>query len=987
MENFKPKLCKIKVYSKFSNCLLAIVLLLSLNLYTSCFNSIQDTNAQTFLLPLTNTATITGTISTQNDFARTAFPENPTGSGYTYYAQVTPVGSTTPTAGSVSSSNDSYTISSLSFNTRYTIEVGIKDSSDNKVLTASHTMTEAEVLTAENPVYQHNFVLAPTKAAKGSINLTIEIPSDSGIINYRTSLDTGPITVTDSSITINKSNINSGSQNLDFYFFDNMYNLIYYFSETVNVYDNMTTREWVRNGGPGSSPYLVEETENIGGVSRTVTKCRITKALVDSFSQTSFYVKNGGSNSNSGSFFSPLETIAGATAKMKDSSKDYTIFVIGTLTGNQLMEATISAKSITLCGYNGLDNTGKPQDILNRDGDPDNPTANGTTLTITTGVSASENGPSIKIKNLGITGGSTTSNGGGLFIGRYSIVEVAHGTEIYSNKTTKNGGGVYTCGKFSMSGGKIYGNSAIGTSTDSSTEGLGGGLYNASGYYGYAFIYGDAVIGERKILSDACANLEGNLYSNFATAKGGGIWSRADLYLGYKNTGTEASPVATETDFSGGVFYNYAHNGGGIYVDALFRMSGATVSHNMAGGGAGGIYVYGKASPNEAIISDANIQKNKGSSGGVVIDTVNVSTIIEIKGNTSISYNEGTFRAGGFSITKGTVKLHDHAVVTGNFSTVAGCAGGVYINSNSKLLMYDDAVIGDDTSSHPDADSYGNKAEYGGGVFLAGGTLALGYDSYTSEAENSTAELRGGILRNYAVTDNENSGGGGIYSNGTNSLLSINSGRINYNKAESRGGGIFDMTTKFIYISGGTLSNNYGYQGGGMFLKSQGLNVEMSDGTISNNYALHNGGGVYFANNPTYTFSGGSVTGNESHNNFGGAFYIGQRQKFIMKGSAFVDYDSSATYKNDIYLSYYASGDRDYGVIFIDSNTIALPEGKTKSAYISLAQTILNIDPPTAKVLVQGDNCTSLTGVYTQFEIVNSVVHYIDSNGYLTTTP
>ena len=977
-----------EIFKQKTNCLLAILLLSSLNLYISCFNSIQDTNTQLFFQPVTNTAAITGKIFIQNDFARTAFPEKPSGAGYSYYAQVTQVGSTTTIAGSVSDSNDSYTIPNLSFNTRYKIEVGIKDSSNNTVLSASHTMAESEVLTDENPVYQHDFVLAPTKGAKGSILLNIEISSDSGIVNYRTSLDTGPLTVSGTSITINKNNINSGSQDIDFYFFDNSYNLIYYFTETINVYDNMTTKVWVRNGGTGSSPWLVEENEDVGGVPTVVTKCRITKALVDSFTQTSFYVKAGGSNTNSGTFFSPLGTIADATAKMKDSSKDYTIFVIGTLVGQQTMGASIQAKSITLCGYNGLDNNGRPQDILNRNGDPDNPTTDGNTLKISTGVNASNMGPSIKIKNLGITGGSASSNGGGLCINQYSIVEVAHGTEIYSNKTTSNGGGVYNSGKFSMSGGKIYGNSAIGTSTDdTATVGLGGGLYNASGYSGYAFIYGDAVIGERKTLNDACANLTGNLYSNFATAKGGGIWSRADLYLGYENTGTADSPVATKTEFSGGVFYNYAHNGGGIWVDALFRMSDGTVSHNMAGGGAGGIYVYGQTSPKEAIISDANIQKNKGSSGGLTIAAGNLSTVIEIKGNTSISFNEGTFRAGGFLITKGTVKLHDHAVVTGNFSTVAGCAGGVYISSNSTLLMYEDAVIGDDTESHPDANSYGNKAEYAGGVFLAGGTLALGYDTYTSEAENSTAELRGGILRNYAVNDGESYGGGGIYSSGTNSILSLNSGRINYNKTESRGGGIFDMTTKFIYISGGTLSNNYGYQGGGMFLNSQNLNVEMSDGTISNNYALHNGGGVYFANNPTYSFSGGSVTGNESHNNFGGAFYIGQRQKFIMKGSAFVDYDSSATYKNDIYLSYYASGDRDYGVIFIDSNTITLPEGKTKSAYISLAQTILNIDPPTAKVLVQGENCTSLTGVYTQFEIVNSVVHNIDSNGYLTTTP
>ena len=199
--------------------LFCILLICLLFLNVSCFNSLQDEPANIYFLPVTGTA-ITGNLSIGGNFARTAFPSVPSGAGYTWYAQATPAGSSTPIAGTVPDSHDSYTIPNLSFGLVYTVEVGIKDSSNKTVLVASHTMDDDEVLTAEAPVYSHDFVLMPVQSTngKGTISLTIEILSDSNIRNYRSSNKNGIFDVLGDSITITENNVAAGSKSIDFYF-------------------------------------------------------------------------------------------------------------------------------------------------------------------------------------------------------------------------------------------------------------------------------------------------------------------------------------------------------------------------------------------------------------------------------------------------------------------------------------------------------------------------------------------------------------------------------------------------------------------------------------------------------------------------------------------------------------------------------------------------------------------------------------------------
>ena len=82
---------------------------------------------------------------------------------------------------------------------------------------------------------------------------------------------------------------------------------------------------------------------------------------------TVFYVSTDGNDTdNDGTRNAPFATIQQAANKMIDSYTRYTIFVDGELDSDQELTGTIKARSITLRGAHGLDNsTGLPKDKIN----------------------------------------------------------------------------------------------------------------------------------------------------------------------------------------------------------------------------------------------------------------------------------------------------------------------------------------------------------------------------------------------------------------------------------------------------------------------------------------------------------------------------------------------------------------------------------------------------------------------------------------------
>ncbi|MCR4948102.1 MAG: hypothetical protein K6A15_02995 [Treponema sp.] len=371
-------------------------LLSAIILITSCSWFNDDIQSPVYFPFPTVTATLTGDInitgavpheilncvncdvqSRAASASRSAFPSVPsTGAGYSYYATVTDTNGIKTWSGSADfTSLPAYSISGLDVDTLWQIEIGIKeDSTGNSVLKDTHTLTASTKLSEENPVYSHDFELKPmqtggTTPGSGSIFLDIELEAGSEITKCITSLSATEYNAGSNAITISTT-ATSGSYVVEFNFYSSASEILYSFTEAINVFDNLETDTWVRNGGTGSSPYLVEETD----VSGTVTKCRITNAMVQAFRNTTLYVKYSGGNTNgTGTFFNPLQSIQGAIAKMYDKDLDYRIIVMDSPSGTMVsIPSTFTkdtngnnhAKSLTICGYDGPDENGIPQNII-----------------------------------------------------------------------------------------------------------------------------------------------------------------------------------------------------------------------------------------------------------------------------------------------------------------------------------------------------------------------------------------------------------------------------------------------------------------------------------------------------------------------------------------------------------------------------------------------------------------------------------------------
>lgn len=255
------------------------------------------------------------------------------------------------------------------------------------------------------------------------------------------------------------------------------------------------------------------------------------------------------------------------------------------------------------------------------------------------------------------------------------------------------------------------------------------------------------------------------------------------------------------------------------------------------------------------------------------------------------------------------VSLGDGAQIYGNTSmgTGGGNGGGVYVSINAVLCMYGSAIIGasdknlempDDhtittiQSSVGDSD-YSNwkcaNCAYtnGGGIYVSGGTLALGYSSYTDSTTNTPAELTGGIYDNCSGT-----GGGGIY--------------------VEKGG---STSKASLVIASGNIMKNIAFYSGGA-IKAAGTNMVLSNGLIQDNSAKYTGGGIEIAmyqlsaNSTDFYMNGGQIILNTCYGGDGAAVYLNEgNNKFIMTGGTIGEN-----------TTYYASG-LCGGVAAVDSNS------------------------------------------------------------------
>lgn len=558
---------------------------------------------------------------------------------------------------------------SLATGKTWTITCGMKKG-ETVLLSDTFSVTTS----VDEPAISHTFFVKPGTSGTGVIGLTMTV--DSLMITHVTaecsdsvwnnSVTSNPCTTTSGTTSILVASIPSGTYEVTFNFYDSSNILQYTTTQSINVFDNLTTNRWY------STSYENSPIQSDGTF-------EVTTALINAQKRTVFYVGNttvtGNDTTGTGSPYAPLATITKACSFMTDSSADYKIFIYGTVTGTQSVPSSLTgkAKSVIIQGFNGLEN-GVPKDSL----DGNN---GGTTLTISTSVP-------VMIKNLKITGGNAAENGGGISIASGSSVTILDNTQITSNTTAKSGGGIFNDGTLYLGGGVISKNTA---------SEWGGGIFSN----GTIFMYGSAVIGDMSknvaATSSSC--------SNKAEIKAGGIYSSGNLYMGY-------SDESTERALTGGVCYNFSKDCGGIYqlngsTSKVFKLNSGSVSYNaergiyvakcsftMTGGSVSGNKATNNGQTNGAgvyagyesdvVISGGTISSNTagGNGGGIYLAQTDSSVTIEggtISGNLASGNGKGIAVANGSLKMKGGAKLdsgNDVYLVSGKYITITGSLTG-----------------------------------------------------------------------------------------------------------------------------------------------------------------------------------------------------------------------------------------------------------------------------------------------------------------------
>ena len=188
-----------------------------------------------------------------------------------------------------------------------------------------------------------------------------------------------------------------------------------------------------------------------------------------------------------------------------------------------------------------------------------------------------------------MNGGEISSNtipsnrdGGGVYVMLQSGRFTMSGTAKISGNKASSGGGVYTAGTFTMSGGEISGNTAS---------------YAGGGVYAITFSMSGGKISGNTVSSDG------------STSRGGGVYGSTFSMSGGEISGNTVSGN------------NYANNGGGVYTSS-FRMEGGVISGNTVSGNnfsssyGGGVYVY-----------RGRITKTGGTITGYASDTANGNVV------------------------------------------------------------------------------------------------------------------------------------------------------------------------------------------------------------------------------------------------------------------------------------------------------------------------------------------------------------------------
>lgn len=463
-----------------------------------------------------------------------------------------------------------------------------------------------------------------TPTGKGNICLPVTIEQNTNITDINITCEPALSLVYDSTNNVIKQdNVTSGTYSLALDFVGATGQVLYSVHESLLVFDNMTTDFWQKN----SSPYI----DANGGLV-------ITKALVDKFLQTTFYVAPStatpaGNNTNSGSFFAPFETVQKAIdviQSINDAASLYTILLKDDIENPASCQIELAT-------------TKKLNLIIKSSGSSQKTITAATGKRVMSITDAFEG--TFKLQNLILTGGdATTQNGGALFVEGGGLT--LENCQINSN-TAAQGGGIYAKGNDAH-------NATIDIKQDckinSNTSTTSGGAIS--------------------VAAGAVVNIYGGVQinSNTATTTGGAIYVLGSGKLNLNGTAQNKITIQGNTALTSGGALNLACSGG-VKIDGVDFISNQATSTGATGDG-GALNING--SVNIASFNNNTFTNNSaGNNGGAICLGGNfyaslasypdsVMQNLELKGNTAGRQGSGIYVEKGKALRlKGKINIGD----------------------------------------------------------------------------------------------------------------------------------------------------------------------------------------------------------------------------------------------------------------------------------------------------------------------------------------
>ncbi|MBR4247409.1 MAG: hypothetical protein IKQ13_10470 [Treponema sp.] len=857
-----------------------------------------------------------------NSSGRTAFPTAPTPLVYKIKATsgssvIEFNSSEASSGGSITVDGDTITFTISLTSGTWALTASAEDSSGNKVLATKNAVSVP--LTGDSPSVSLGDPLvlnyaSSSSTGKGNIGLTISCDSGTNIQSIKVNPLTSGITSTTSNTTSDwlwsQSNVNPGSYKVEFLFYsgtDCSGTILYRINEVVNIYSNLTT-DTFEDASYVSSGHI-----------------EITGSLLASAELVTIYVSSSGSDSGTGSYFSPVKTLKQAVTLVNNSSAaattEFEIFVRdnvslgGSTTLNSGKKASITSEGSSAVTVSG----GSSHDSLTISGEAEVSNLNFSGLG---GINVS--GTKLTINDSTVKNG-TSVGGGGFFVGSGAELVSEQGLVISNCEATGSfgcGGGIYNTGTVSLtgceissctaavSGSSIY-NSATGSLTLGGETSIDGSIYLQSnahpldldstfsttdeiqielktGSLSTEFSFGNTVISNATATQAACFTTpDGSDYSlEFVATSGTVIMNSAARFIIYvggtgasdeTGDGSNSKPYATLEKSLEVAAERYTIDNGeySIYVKDTITLTrnieitglpDLTLAGNVAATSTSTETING-GGYNIKFSCDATVRNLEFYGLGASSTTAGPITIASGKEveaeNVKVTSCTNTGGDGGGIYNAGTLTLKN--------CTVSGCeasawGGGIYCGHSSSLTLENTTVSG-------------NRAILGGGICIGISCNAQITDStiQSNSAESTTLGTFGG--GGIFIND-----GGSLTLSGDDSKIILNTAKSTTTEKIPHGGGV--LCRGSMTMEGGIISQNeviadfasgYGY-GGGVALEPTGPTSSgtftMSGGSISRNDATFGGG---IANRGLNLVLSGGTIGDALGNtaSYGGGVYVG----------------------------------------------------------------------------------------------------------------